>query len=145
MVLALQAVSHETGVVQPVAEAMAIVRGAGPGKRGWVHVDAVQAFGRVEEVWPDADSRSLAGHKIRGPKGIGALLTRPGVKLHPLLLGGAQERGLRPGTTDPAAAAGLGSRRCMIVAGAPPRSGLRPSCTRHGWGGRSSLSTGGPA
>ena len=54
-----------------------------------------------------ADTRSLAGHKLRGPKGIGALIARPGLKLAPVLLGGAQERGLRPGTIDPVAAAGL--------------------------------------
>jgi cysteine desulfurase len=50
---------------------------------------------------------SIAAHKIRGPKGIGALVVRPGVRLRPVLLGGAQERGLRPGTQDPIAAAGF--------------------------------------
>jgi cysteine desulfurase len=50
---------------------------------------------------------SVAAHKIRGPKGLGALVTRPGVRLRPVLRGGAQERGLRPGTQDPAACAGL--------------------------------------
>ena len=72
-----------------------------------VHVDAVQSFGRSEATWPEADTRSLAGHKMRGPKSIGALLTRPGLPVAPVLLGGSQERGLRPGTVDPVAAAGL--------------------------------------
>jgi cysteine desulfurase len=116
LVLALQAVNHETGVIQPVGEAMRIVR-AGDPKRAWVHVDAVQAFGRTEDVVPGADSRSLAGHKIRGPKGIGALFTQPGATIVPLLLGGAQERGVRPGTTDPVAAAGLGVAAAHALTG----------------------------
>ncbi len=72
-----------------------------------MHVDAVQAFGRTEAIAADADTRSLAGHKLRGPKSIGALLMRPGAAISPVLLGGSQERGVRPGTTDPIAAAGL--------------------------------------
>jgi cysteine desulfurase len=54
-----------------------------------------------------ADTASLAAHKLRGPKGVGALLARPGLHLAPVLLGGAQERGLRPGTVDAALARGL--------------------------------------
>ncbi|HEY2509856.1 MAG TPA: cysteine desulfurase family protein [Polyangiaceae bacterium] len=105
VVVALQAVNHETGVVQPVAEVIARARGRTETR---VHVDAVQAFGRLPGIVADgADTRSLAGHKIRGPKGIGALVLKPGVRLTPVLLGGAQERGLRPGTVDPIAAAGL--------------------------------------
>ncbi len=102
--LALQAVNHETGVIQPVAEAIALchVRGVK------VHVDAVQAYGRVPtDFLFGADTQALAAHKLRGPKGIGALIGKPGVALSPVLLGGAQERGLRPGTVDPAAAAGF--------------------------------------
>ena len=58
-------------------------------------------------VWEGADLVAVAAHKIRGPKGIGALATRPGLRLRPLLLGGAQERGLRPGTQDAVACAGF--------------------------------------
>jgi cysteine desulfurase len=101
--VAVQAINAETGVVQPVREVIAMARRAG----ARVHVDAVQAFGRTGEVVPEADSRSLAAHKMRGPKSIGALVTRPGLPLEPVLLGGTQERGLRPGTVDPVAAAGL--------------------------------------
>jgi len=103
--VAVQAVNAETGVVQPVASIIAAARRAG----ARVHVDAVQAFGRTEDVATEADTRSLAGHKLRGPKSIGALLTRPGITISPVLLGGSQERGVRPGTTDPVAAAGLGA------------------------------------
>ena len=102
--VALQAVNHETGVIQPVAEVAAIARACG----ARLHVDAVQAVGRLPtEAWAGADLVAIAAHKIRGPKGIGALATRPGVRLRPILAGGAQERGLRPGTQDPVAAAGF--------------------------------------
>jgi cysteine desulfurase len=101
--VAVQAVNSETGVIQPVAEVIAATRRVG----ARIHVDAVQAFGRIEDVSVEADTRSLAGHKIRGPKSIGALLGRPGLPIAPVLLGGSQERGARPGTTDPVAAAGL--------------------------------------
>jgi cysteine desulfurase len=103
VLLAIQAVNHETGVLQPVREAIALARARGVR----VHVDAVQAFGKVEETGAEADTRSLAAHKIRGPKGIGALVHLCGVPLAPVLVGGAQERGVRPGTLDPVAAAGF--------------------------------------
>jgi cysteine desulfurase len=104
VLVALQAVNHETGVIQPVAEVAELAHARG----ATLFVDAVQAVGRLgAEAWAGADLVSVAAHKIRGPKGIGALATRPGVRPLPVLLGGAQERGLRPGTQDPAAAAGL--------------------------------------
>lgn len=102
--VSLQVVNHETGVIQPIPEVADVVHGRGL----LLHVDAVQAVGKVEpSAWAGADLLSLAAHKMRGPKGIGALVTRPGIKLRPVLVGGAQERGLRPGTQDPSAAAGL--------------------------------------
>jgi cysteine desulfurase len=112
----VQAVNSETGVVQPVGEVIALARRAG----ALVHVDAVQAFGRTTDVGSGADTRSLAAHKMRGPKSIGALVIRPRVELRPVLLGGSQEGGIRPGTVDPVAAAGLGAaaRRALV---SPPR------------------------
>jgi cysteine desulfurase len=102
--VALQAVNHETGVVQRVAEVAEIAHARG----ARLHVDAVQAVGKLDpSTWAGADLVSLAAHKIRGPKGIGALAARPGVRLQPVLRGGGQERGLRPGTQDPVACAGL--------------------------------------
>jgi cysteine desulfurase len=103
-VIALQVVNHETGVVQPVGQVAELARS----HRAWFHVDAVQAVGRLPpSSWEGADSLSVAAHKLRGPKGIGALVTRPGMRLRPLLRGGSQERGLRPGTVDPASCAGF--------------------------------------
>jgi cysteine desulfurase len=113
--LVLQAANHETGVIQPVREAIIAAHAAG----ARVHVDAVQVFGRSDDVAPEADTRSLAAHKIRGPKGVGALVTRPGLALAPVLLGGSQERGVRPGTIDPVAAAGL-AIAARHAAGSPP-------------------------
>jgi len=101
--VAVQAVNAETGVVQPARDVVAMARRAG----ARVHVDAVQAFGRTEEVGDGADTRSLAFHKMRGPKSVGALVSRPGLVIEPILLGGSQEGGVRPGTVDPVAAAGV--------------------------------------
>lgn len=101
--VSVQAANHETGVLQPVGEVLRLCRA----HEVRVHVDAVQVFGKHDDLWIEADYRSLAAHKLRGPKGIGALVTRPFAKLGALLSGGAQERGLRPGTVDPVAAAGL--------------------------------------
>jgi cysteine desulfurase len=113
VVVALQAVNHETGIVQPVDDVIALAHAAG----ATVHVDAVQAFGRVASGGSSADTRSLASHKLRGPKGIGALVTRAGMRVSPLLRAAEQERGVRPGTVDPIAAAGL------AVAAAHARTG----------------------
>jgi cysteine desulfurase len=103
--VAVQAVNHETGVVQPIAKIADIVTRAG----AELHVDAVQAAGRLPAAsWEGADTVAIAAHKMRGPKGIGALVARAGLTVRPLLRGGGQERGLRPGTVDAVAAAGFG-------------------------------------
>jgi cysteine desulfurase len=120
--VAVQAVNSETGVIQPVGEAIAAARRVG----ARVHVDAVQAFGRSEDLAVDADTRSLAGHKLRGPKSIGALVGRPGVSIAPVLLGGSQERGVRPGTTDPIAAAGLAAAVLHAMTSPPRWQALAP-------------------
>ena len=103
VVVTVQAVNHETGVIQPVDELVA--RAHARGAR--VHLDAVQGWGKVD-VPGGWDSATIAAHKIRGPKGIGALAVREGVRIDPVLLGGAQEKGIRPGTVAPALAAGFG-------------------------------------
>jgi cysteine desulfurase len=69
--------------------------------------DAVQGFGRIE-VPQQADLIALSGHKIYGPKAIGALWMRDGIDLPPLIHGGGQEQGVRSGTLSPALCAGLG-------------------------------------
>ena len=112
--VAVQAVNHETGVIQPMREVIGMAHAAG----ARVHVDAVQAWGKVDtSALAAADSASLAAHKFRGPKGIGALVARGGLRLTPVVLGGAQEKGLRPGTADPVVAAGLGIAARRAVSG----------------------------
>jgi cysteine desulfurase len=102
--VALQAVNHETGVIQPVQAVAALCHARGVP----LFVDAVQAAGKLPpSTWEGADLVSIASHKIRGPKGLGALATRPSVRLSGILFGGSQERGVRPGTQDPVACAGL--------------------------------------
>jgi len=104
-VVAVAAANHETGVIQPLAEIAQVAHAAG----ARLHVDAVQAVGKLPvEALAGADTLSVAAHKLRGPKGIGALVHRPERAPKPLLLGGGQERGRRPGTVDSAAAAGFG-------------------------------------
>lgn len=98
-VVALQAANNETGVLQPVADAAAIVRAEG----GVLVCDAVQAAGRIpcHREALDADVLLLSGHKLGGLPGAGAVLVRSdAVRLTPLLRGGGQERGLRGGTEN---------------------------------------------
>ena len=98
--------NNETGVLQPVPEVAKLARKSG----ALVHTDAVQAFGKVLVDFDSlgVDTLSIAGHKIYGPKGVGALVIRNGVDLMPILTGGSQERGLRAGTENIAAIVGLG-------------------------------------
>ncbi len=116
-VVSLQAVNHETGCLQPVAEVARLARARG----ALMHCDAVQAVGRVDpDTYRGPDLLTVASHKLRGPKGIGALVGRPGLELRPQLRGGEQERGARPGTQDPVAMAGL-SVAARLAAAAPRR------------------------
>ncbi|MFO0661003.1 MAG: cysteine desulfurase family protein [Polyangiaceae bacterium] len=122
--IAIHAVHHETGVIQDVRGVLSLIAGSTID----LHVDAVQAAGRVDhELWRGAPSVAIAGHKLRGPKGIGAIVTQPGVQLLPVLRGGPQERGLRPGTVDPIAASGLAvAARVALDEGPVAYSNTRP-------------------
>jgi cysteine desulfurase len=116
--VAIHAVHHESGVIQPVAALVDVARAAG----AEIHVDAVQAAGRIDPaLWRGGHTVALAAHKLRGPKGIGALVSKPGLAPRPLLHGGSQERGLRPGTVDPVAAAGFGVAAERALNGGPER------------------------
>jgi cysteine desulfurase len=107
--VSLMLANNETGVVQPVAEAAAIVQAAG----GLLHVDAVQAAGRIAcDIHAlGADLLTLSAHKIGGPKGVGALVRgRDDVHFaEPLIRGGGQERGARAGTENVAGIAAFGA------------------------------------
>jgi len=97
--------NNEIGTIQPVAAIGAICR-----ERGIpLHVDAVQAFGKIAVNGSDVDLLSVSGHKIGGPKGVGALHVRHGIVIRPLLCGGSQERERRAGTENVAGIVGFGA------------------------------------
>ena len=101
-------VNNEVGSVQPIAEASAIVKAYN--KNILFHVDAVQGFGKYK-IYPKKmgiDMLSVSGHKIHGPKGIGFLYIRKGVKIRSFVHGGAQERKRRAGTENVPGIVGLG-------------------------------------
>ena len=97
-------VNNEIGVVQPVHQIMEMAHQAG----ALMLCDAVQGYGRID-IPQQADLIALSGHKIYGPKGIGALWVRDGIDVPPLIHGGGQEQGVRSGTLSPALCAGLGA------------------------------------
>nr|MBA3453543.1 aminotransferase class V-fold PLP-dependent enzyme [Deltaproteobacteria bacterium] len=107
-VVAVVMVQNEIGIVQPVTAIVAAIRRRSPDCH--IHIDAAQAFGKVplDVAAIGADSVALAGHKLHGPKGSGALWLRTGAVLEPLWVGGGQQKGLRGGTQDAPGAAGLG-------------------------------------
>jgi len=104
--VSLMAANNETGAIQPVAEAAAIVHDAG----GLLHSDAVQAAGRIplDLTALGADMVTLSAHKIGGPKGVGALVLADGVSVEPLIKGGGQEGRRRAGTENVAGIVGFG-------------------------------------
>jgi len=98
-------VNNEIGSIQPVPELAAKAKQRG----ALVHTDAVQAFGkiRIDAETQQFDFLTISGHKFGAPKGIGALFIRRGTHIEPLMHGGTQDRGRRPGTENVAAAVGL--------------------------------------
>ncbi|MCI8708384.1 MAG: cysteine desulfurase [Dorea sp.] len=107
-------VNNEVGSVQPIQEAAGIVKAYN--RNILFHVDAVQGFGKYR-IYPKrlkVDMCSVSGHKIHGPKGIGALYIDSGVKIHPIVFGGEQQRNIRSGTENVAGIAGLGLAAKLI-------------------------------
>ncbi|MGD9098649.1 MAG: cysteine desulfurase NifS [Desulfobacterales bacterium] len=113
-VVSMMWANNETGVLFPVDEVAAELQA-----RGIVfHTDAVQAVGKVavDLTRTGVDLLSLSGHKLHGPKGIGALYIRKGTKFKPLMVGGHQEQGRRAGTENVPGIIGLG-KACELAAG----------------------------
>ena len=115
--ISIMAANNEVGTLEPVREIGRIAREAGV----LFHTDAVQAAGAVPidvNDW-NADLLSLSGHKFHGPKGVGALYIRKGTRIHNLIEGGAQERGLRAGTENVPGIVGMGDALSLAAAELP--------------------------
>lgn len=107
ILVSIMHVNNELGTIQPIKKIAEIIKEKNP--LSFLHVDGVQAFGKVYSnlnKWP-VDLYSISGHKIHGPKGIGALYIKKGTNLKPLIYGGGQERKLRSGTENIPAISGL--------------------------------------
>lgn len=115
LLVSVMAVNNEIGVIQPLAEIGKLCREKGV----FFHTDAAQAFGKIplDVNAMNIDLMSISGHKIYGPKGIGALFVRrrPRVRMQALINGGGQERGMRSGTLSPALAVGLGEAAAIAL------------------------------
>jgi cysteine desulfurase len=103
--------NNELGTLQPVAEIATIAREAGIA----MHVDGVQAVGRIPVSVRDFDLYSISAHKLYGPKGVGALFLRKGVELRSHIHGGPHERGRRAGTENVAGVVGLGRAARWLI------------------------------
>lgn len=108
--VAVMLVNNEIGVVQSLTKIADIAHGAG----AVFFCDAVQGYGRVD-IPQGCDLIALSGHKIYGPKGVGALWRRDGISLAPIVHGGGQEAGLRAGTLSPALCVGLGEAAALMA------------------------------
>lgn len=112
ILVSTMAVNNEIGVIEPIEEIATIIQSYNRehNKEIIYHVDAIQAFGK-QVIYPKRigiDAMSISGHKIHGPKGSGALFVDSKVKIKPIVFGGGQEKGLRSGTENTAAIAGIG-------------------------------------
>ena len=107
LLVSVMLVNNESGVIQPLAEVAEVLAQQAP--QAVLHTDAVQAVSwlNVAELACPAQLVSVSAHKFGGPKGVGALIVRDGVKLKPLILGGGQERDRRGGTHNVAGIAGM--------------------------------------
>lgn len=108
-------VNNEIGSVNPVKELIYKIKKIN--RKIFIHVDGVQAVGKLEVNLHDigCDSYSISAHKIYGPKGIGALYLKNGIKIEPMLIGGGQESGMRSGTENVPGILGFGVAAEMVV------------------------------
>lgn len=122
ILISVMGVNNEAGTVMPVSE---IARfkdeyNRAHGTQIWLHSDAVQAFGKipvnVKKQWQGVDLISVSGHKIHGPKGMGALYVRKGLNIEPFMIGGGQERHMRSGTENTPGIIGFGNACDLAVA-----------------------------
>ena len=123
ILVSVMTANNETGALQPIPELARLARRHG----ALFHTDAVQAVGKIPidvRQW-EVDLLTLSGHKIHGPKGIGALYIRQGITLDPLIHGGRQEFGLRAGTENTPGIAGLGKAAELAIQRLPEMDRIR--------------------
>lgn len=110
ILITVMQVNNETGSIQPIEEIGKLRKRVGDqlGTEILLHTDAVQSYGKLPIQVSAIDLLSVSGHKIHGPKGVGALYIGKGLNIGPTQFGGGQERGLRSGTENVPAAAGFG-------------------------------------
>jgi cysteine desulfurase len=94
--VSIEAANGEIGTIQPIEEIGAVCRA----RKVLFHTDATQALGKIPLSFATVDLASMSAHKVYGPKGIGALMVRRGIRIEPLVTGGGQERGARAGTVN---------------------------------------------
>lgn len=114
ILVSVMQINNEIGAIEPIEEAVELIRRRNPNTL--IHVDAIQSYGklRIAPKKLGIDMLSVSGHKIHGPKGSGFLWVKEKTKLKPLILGGGQQKGMRSGTENVPAIAGLGEAAAEI-------------------------------
>ena len=108
ILVSVMCVNNEIGTIEPLDKIGRLIKEKNPGTL--FHVDAIQGFGKIR-LWPSKlgiDLLSASGHKLHGPKGVGFLYMKDRVKVHPLILGGGQQKDMRSGTENVPGIAGMG-------------------------------------
>ncbi len=108
ILVSMMQINNEMGAIEPIAEAGALIKKKNPNTL--FHVDAIQSYGKLR-IYPkkmSVDMLSVSGHKLHGPKGSGFLYIKDKTKVKPILFGGGQQKGMRSGTENVPAIAGLG-------------------------------------
>ena len=117
ILVSMMQINNEMGAIEPIAEVGALIKKKNPNTL--FHVDAIQSYGKLR-IYPkkmNVDMLSVSGHKLHGPKGSGFLYIKENTKIRPIIFGGGQQKGMRSGTENVPAIAGLGLAAKLIYGG----------------------------
>jgi cysteine desulfurase len=140
ILVSLMQVNNEIGAIEPIAEAGALIKEVNPAIL--FHVDAIQSYGKMR-ILPsrmNMDLLSVSGHKIHGPKGSGFLYVKDKTRIHPMLNGGGQQKGMRSGTENVPAIAGLGMAAEAMYDGLEEKVARMYALRKHFIGGVQTIS-----